>query len=41
MVDGTGRYADMTGSGTYLAEGAVADGGQYRTRWEGGVTIPK
>ena len=41
VVGGTGRYSGMTGSGTYLAEGAVADGEKYRTRWEGEVTIPE
>ncbi|QIE57366.1 hypothetical protein G5B40_19120 [Pikeienuella piscinae] len=40
VLAGTGRYNGMTGSGTYLAEGAVAEGGKYRTRWEGEVTIP-
>lgn len=41
VVDGTGRFSGMTGSGTYLAEGAVAEGNLYRTRWEGEVTIPE
>ena len=41
VVGGTGRYSGMTGSGTYLAEGAVAEGEKYRTRWEGEVTIPE
>lgn len=41
VVDGTGRFSGMTGFGTYLAEGNVADGGKYRTRWEGEVTIPE
>lgn len=40
VVGGTGRFSGMTGSGTYMAEGAVADGHKYRTRWEGEVTIP-
>lgn len=40
VLGGTGRYNDMTGSGTYLAEGPVAEDGEYRTRWEGEVTIP-
>ena len=41
VVDGTGRFSGMTGSGTYLAEGTVAEGGMYRTRWEGEVSIPE
>lgn len=41
VVDGTGKFSGMTGSGTYLAEGAVADSHKYRTRWEGEVTIPE
>jgi len=41
VVGGNGRYSGMTGSGTYMAEGAVAEGGKWRTQWEGEVTIPK
>lgn len=41
VVGGTGRYSGITGSGTYLAEGAVAADQKYLTRWEGEVTIPK
>lgn len=41
VVGGTGRYGGMTGSGTYLAEGAVAESGKYRTRWEGDLTLPE
>lgn len=40
-LQGTGIYSGITGSGTYLAEQGVAEGGKYRTRWEGEVTIPK
>ena len=40
-VEGTGRYAGITGSGTYLAEGPVGDDGKYRTRWEGAITLPE
>ena len=40
VVEGPGRYAGITGAGTYLAEGAVGEGGKYRTRWEGSVNIP-
>ena len=40
-VGGTGRFSGITGSGTYLAEGAVAENGKHRTRWEGEVTIPE
>ena len=28
VVGGNGRYSGMTGSGTYMAEGAVAEGGK-------------
>lgn len=41
VVGGTGRYSGITGSGTYLAEGAVAEDQKHRTRWEGEVTIPE
>jgi hypothetical protein len=41
-VDGTGRYSGITGSGTYMAEEyPVAEGGKWRTQWEGEVTIPE
>ncbi len=40
-VEGTGRYAGITGAGTYLAEGAVTDNGKSRTRWEGTISIPR
>ncbi len=41
VVGGTGRYKGMTGSGTYLAEWAGVENDEYRTRWEGEVTIPE
>ena len=41
VVDGNGIYSGMTGSGTYLAEQSVAEGGKHQTRWEGEVTILK
>ena len=40
VVGGTGRYSGMTGEGFYWAEeGGVADGGRWRTRRGGEVTI--
>lgn len=41
VVRGGGRYRGITGSGTYLAESGVGEAGEYRTRWEGEVTIPE
>lgn len=42
IVGGVGRYAGITGSGTYLAKSGVAEeGGLYKTMWQGEVTIPE
>lgn len=40
-VGGTGKYAGIIGSGTYMAEGAVGGEGRYRTQWEGEISLPK
>jgi len=42
VVGGNGRYNGITGSGTYRAKANPdAEGGKWRTMWEGEITIPK
>ena len=38
-LSGTGKFADMTGEGTY--EGQSLPGGRYISEWDGEVTIPE